>query len=244
MSRVAAAGVATKKKWVRRSSFGVALLVLLVLAVPGFVIVRAKYFPPTFDVTSIRAAQHYQNKELLQRAWALPVARTFPRPVLYQSNGSLCGPSSLANIARSFGEPATEDSVLDGTGLCWSGMCFLGLSLDEVAALARTKTGRRVALVRDLSYDQFRQQLAHFNDLARRYLVNFHRGLLFGKGTGHHSPVGGYLEAEDLVLVLDVNGSFEPWLVTPERLFKAIDSVDSATGKKRGLLVISESVAR
>ncbi|HEY6557684.1 MAG TPA: phytochelatin synthase family protein [Polyangiaceae bacterium] len=49
---------------------------------------------------------------------------------------------------------------------------------------------------------------------------------------------------EGLVLVLDVNGSFEPWLVTPERLFRAIDSVDSATGKKRGLLVISESVSR
>jgi hypothetical protein len=172
------------------------------------------------------------------------VARTFPRSLLYQSNGSLCGPSSVANIARSLGEPATEDSVLAGTGLCWSGMCFMGLSLDEVAGLARTKTGRRVEVVRDFSYDQFRQHLARFNDPARRYLVNFHRGLLFGKGNGHHSPVGGYLEAENLVLVLDVNGSFEPWLVTPERLFKAVDSVDSSTGKKRGLLLISESVAR
>ncbi len=199
---------------------------------------RGKYFPPTFDVPSIRESNTYQHAELLARAWTLPVARTFPRPLLSQSNGSLCGPSSLANITSSLGQPATEQSVLDGTGRCWSGICFLGLSLDEVAELARTKSSRRTALLRDLSYAQFREHLPRFNDPARRYLVNFQRGLLFGKGTGHHSPVGGYLETEDLVFVLDVNDAFQPWLVTPERLFRAMDSVDSATGKKRGLLII------
>lgn len=217
---------------------GLLLLLLLVLLVPGYVIVRGKYFPPTFDVSSIREAPSYQRSDLLARAWALPVARTFPRPLSYQSNGSLCGPSSIANIARSMGAPATEQSVLEGTGRCWSGMCFLGLSLDEVAELARAKTGGRVELVRDLTLLRLREHVRKFNDPGRRYLVNFRRGLLFGKGTGHHSPIGGYLEAEDLVFVLDVNGSFEPWLVTPERLFQAMDSIDSATGKKRGLLVI------
>ena len=219
---------------------GVLLLFLLVIAAVGFVVIRGKYFPPTFDVPSIRETATYQQADLLERAWTLPVARTFPRPLLYQSNGSLCGPSSVANIARSFGARATEDSVLDGTGLCWSGLCFLGLSLDEVAQLARATTRGQVELVRDLTYARFREHLPRFNDPARRYLVNFHRGLLFGKGTGHHSPIGGYLQAEDLVFVLDVNGSFEPWVVTPERLFRAIDSVDSATGKKRGLLVVSQ----
>jgi len=68
-------------------------------------------------------------------------------------------------------------------------------------------------------------------------LVNFHRGLLFGKGTGHHSPIAGYLEAEDLVLVLDVNEKFGPWLVSSERPFRAMDSIDSSSGTKRGLLV-------
>lgn len=216
------------------------LFLLLALAIPGSVIIRGKYFPPTFDVPSIRETVTYQRADLLARAWTLPVARAFPRPLLYQSNGSLCGPSSVANIARSFGERATEESVLDDTGLCWSGLCFMGLSLDEVEKMAHAKMPGRVELVRDLSYAQFREHLPRFNDPARRYLANFHRGLLFGKGTGHHSPIGGYLKADDLVFVLDVNGSFEPWLVTPERLFRAIDSVDSATGKKRGLLVVSE----
>ena len=42
--------------------------------------------------------------------------------------------------------------------------------------------------------------------------------------------------AYDLVLVLDVNESYRPWLVSPERLFEAVDTADS--GKKRGLLHI------
>jgi len=221
----------------------VLLCALALLCVPGFVIVRAKYFPPTFDVASIRGSHEYQAAALLARAWTLPVARTFPRPLRYESNGSMCGPSSLANIARSLRVEATEQTLLQDSGLCWSGLCFGGLSVDQVAELARKKLGRDVEILRDLDYAQFREHLSHFNDPKRRYLVNFHRGLLFGKGTGHHSPVGGYLEAENLVFVLDVNGSFEPWLVTPERLFAAIDSVDSATAKKRGLLLIATAPA-
>lgn len=37
--------------------------------------------------------------------------------------------------------------------------------------------------------------------------------------------------------MLDVNDKFGPWLVSSERLFRAMDSVDSSSGKKRGLLV-------
>ena len=117
------------------------------------------------------------------------------------------------------------------------GAVHCGLTLDELAEVARSKTTKTVTVVRDLDIDTFRVHLRRSNDPARRYLVNFHRGLLFGKGAGHHSPIGGYLEAEDLVLVLDVNESFGPWLVAAERLFRAVDSVDGSSGKKRGLLV-------
>ena len=78
----------------------------------------------------------------------------------------------------------------------------------------------------------------HANDKDRRYLVNFQRGLLFGKGVGHHSPIAGYLEDRDLVFVLDVNPKFGPWLVSTERLYQAVSSSESGTGKTRGLLLI------
>lgn len=230
-----AAVMSRRRKLVKRVVLGVVLVPLLLIAA---FILRATVFAPTFDVPSIRETSTYQDRALLDRAWALPVARTYDHRVVSQSNGSVCGPSSLANILRSLGDPAaTQDSVLEGSGKCGSGICFMGLTLDEVSELVRRK-GRKVTVIRDLDLTAFRGVMKRTNDPTRRFLVNFHRGLLFGKGTGHHSPIAGYLEAEDLVFVLDVNEKFGPWLVPTERLFEAMDSVDSSSGKKRGLLEI------
>jgi len=213
-----------------------AFALLLVLGFAGL-FVRYTYFPPRFDVPSIAATPEYQDPRLLASAWELPVARAYKHRVDSQPNGSTCGPTSLANVFRSAGTgPSTVDGVLDGSGKCPLGVCWGGLSLDELAELFRSKTGRKVTLLRGLTLEQFREQMARSNDPARRYVVNFHRGLLFGKGVGHHSPVGGYLADRDLVFVLDVNAAFGPWLVPTERLFRAVDSSD--TGKKRGLLVL------
>lgn len=82
---------------------------------------------------------------------------------------------------------ADEKTVLEGTGKCWTGLCILGLTLDELADVARHRGGR---------------------------------------------------EDRDLVLVLDVNRDFRPWLVERERLYRALDTVDRASGKKRGLLLV------
>lgn len=222
----------------RRRRIVIVLAVLLVIAV-AWLPLRATVFAPRFDVPSIAETKTYKDPALLDRAWSLPVAATYGRRVVFQTNGSVCGPATLANAMRSLGDgAASQDSVLTGTGKCRTGFCFMGLTLDELAGIARQKVGRNVTVIRDLSIAEFRMHLRRANDPSHRYLVNFHRGLLFGKGTGHHSPVGGYLEAEDLVLVLDVNAAFGPWLVETERLFRAIDSVDSASGMKRGLILL------
>jgi hypothetical protein len=157
----------------------------------------------------------------------------------WQSNASLCGPASLANVFRSFGQKTTtEDAVLAGTGKCWTGFCIIGLTLDELAELADAKTDRKVSVLRDLTPEQFLEHLHRSNDLSRRYVINFSRASIFGSGTGHHSPIGGYLEAEDLVLVLDVNSKFQPWLIERSRLFSAMDTFDG--DKKRGLVLIED----
>ena len=173
----------------------------------------------------------------LTRAWEAPVAATFGNRVDWQSNASLCGPASLANVFRSLGEPAvTEAHVLAGTGRCRLGFCFLGLTLDELADVARAHTARTVSALRDLSAEEFRQHMRWSNEPDRRYVVNFYRAKIFGAGVGHHAPIGGYLEAEDLVLVLDVNPNFGPWLIELPRLYDAVDTL--AGEKKRGLLLI------
>ena len=178
-----------------------------------------------------------RTPELLDRAWRLPVAATFSRRVTWQSNGSRCGPAAVANAYRSLGEAAiTEAKVLAGTGRCWTGACIFGLTLDELADVARANTARKVTVLRDLSEEQFQEHLRRSNDLGRRYIVNFSREKIFGGGVGHHSPIGGYLESEDLVFILDVNPDYRPWLVERRRLFTAVNTPDG--DKKRGLLLI------
>jgi Phytochelatin synthase len=173
----------------------------------------------------------------VEKAWALPAASTFKRKLTWQSNPSLCGPASIANALRSLGETATsETAVLAGTGRCWTGVCFMGLTLDELGDVTRLKTNRTVSVLRDLSPEQFQQHLRRANEPGRRYIINFSRKEIFGAGTGHHSPIGGYLEAEDLVFVLDVNRDYQPWLIERARLFAAMDTWDGK--KKRGLLLI------
>lgn len=216
----------------RKYWFGGAAVVLILLAATPALLLPAKIPQAVIDTSVVR------TPALLEKAWQLPVARSFARDVTWQSNPSVCGPASLANTFRSLGESArTEDDVLGGTGRCWLfGICLGGLTLDELAEVARAKTQRKVTVLRDLTAEQFRDHLRYANDPSRRYLINFTRAKIFGGGVGHHSPIAGYLEEEDLVFVLDVNRDFQPWLIERERLFAAMDTLDGE--KKRGMLLI------
>jgi len=214
-------------------------LTLLVFASLAALFIRVHYFPPHFDVVSIASLREYQDPALLERAWTLPVAATYLHELDFQPNGSVCGPTSVANAFRSLGEgPVTPRAVLEGTGKCPWDFCFGGLTLDDLATVVRAKSRRTVTVLTGLSLGEFRMHMHHANDKDRRYLVNFQRGLLFGKGVGHHSPIAGYLEDRDLVFVLDVNPKFGPWLVSSERLYQAVSSPDSSSSKPRGLLLI------
>ncbi len=225
--------------WQKRAAIGAAVLVVALLAVPLSFFVRLRFFSETYDVPSIAASAEYQDQALLAQAWALPVAATLKDHVLYQPNGSICGPTSIADLMRSYGAvQTTSDDVLAGRSECWTGYCLGGITIDQLAEITAAKTGKRATVLRDLTLNQFRDELARSNDLERRYLINFSRGPLFAKGGGHHSPIGGYLADRDLVLVVDVNEQYRPWLVSSERLFRAMDTVDSSTGKKRGLVLV------
>jgi hypothetical protein len=215
----------------RRFVFSVAACIALISGAAFLVAGQSGVSPEAIQSSVVRVP------ELIDRAWHLPVAATFKSELSWQSNGSRCGPASLANAFRSIGEEeTTEAAVLDGTGKCWSGFCIIGLTLDELAEVAQQHTGRNVTVVRDLNAEEFREHMRRSNDPDRRYIVNFTREKVFGGGGGHHSPIGGYMEAEDLVFVLDVNENYRPWLIERERLFQAMDTFDG--DKKRGLLLI------
>ncbi len=191
-------------------------------------------------VTTIERRADYHDPRLIDAAWALPVARRYRRETYeFQDNPSFCGPASLANVLRSMGRNLSQHRAIDGSEFePWFGILIGGMTIDELAALARDRTGRPVSIVRNPTLVQFRAELAQSNDPAFRYIVNFHRGPLFGRGHGHFSPILGYLADRDLVLVGDVNADYRPFLVHSETLWRAANTIDSATGRRRGLIRI------
>ena len=219
-----------------------AVAVLALLLGGAVVILPPLLFSDGVDYSkavSIKTAPEYQDAALLAKAWALPVAQLYKPGLDFQSNGSFCGPTSVVNVLRSLGTKAEQATVLEGTGTeTYFGMLFGGVTLDQLGAIAGKKLGKKVTVLHDLDLAGFRAQLARANDPATRLILNFYRGPLFGTGGGHHSPIAGYLAAEDLVLVLDVNAKYQPWLVKSERLYEAMNTVDKGAGKKRGLIVI------
>lgn len=200
---------------------------------------------PHAGTESIERASVYQDRALLAEAWALPVAAAYADGGYeYQANPSICGPTSIANLLQSAGGSETQDDVLGDAKLFnIFGLLPGGITLDQAATILERETGRRVTVLRDLDLATLRTHLAASNDPTKRYIANFHRGPLFGRGHGHFSPVLGYLADEDIVFVGDVNDDFKPWLAKSERLLEAMNTTDSATDKSRGLLLVEEIAA-
>src|SRR5262245_28077131 len=81
--------------------------IVLTLGVVGIVVSRTKVSPEAIASSVIHA------DDAVERAWKLPAAASFRHEVSWQPNASLCGPSSLANVFRSFDDEATDErSVL------------------------------------------------------------------------------------------------------------------------------------
>ena len=231
----------------RRTWFGRALAVLGVGVLLSVGWVAVKVGPLLLEpnryanVASIERSVDYRDAALLSEAWRLPVAERYAqRPFEFQHNQSFCGPTSAADVLHSLGDRRTQDQVLARSSHpTWFGYLLGGLTLDEEASLLQTQSGRPVRILRGLTLDRFRAEMRAVNDPHRRYVVNFHRGPLFGRGHSHFSPLLGYLADRDLVLVGDVNAAYRPFLVATDRLWRAADTVDEATGRKRGLIVLS-----
>ncbi len=212
---------------------------LAVAAVAAAVLAAWLLWPRPVAPYSIERLAAYHDPALLRQAWALPVARRYRTNFVYQGNPSICGPTSIADVLRSEGGVATPAEVLAGSGITSIlGLLPGGLTLDQEATLLRRHTGQPVTVLRGLSLADFRREVARSNDLHRRVIVNFTRAPLFGRGHGHFSPILGYLPERDLVFVGDVNANFRPWLTPVARLYAAQDTIDPATGSKRGVLEV------
>jgi hypothetical protein len=103
---------------------------------------------------------------------------------------------------------------------------------------------RQFAVNADLFYgDQLTEST--FRDLITtamgdpntRLVVNFDRKTLNQQGSGHFSPIAAFDSASDSVLILDVaKFKYPPFWVSVADLLNAMNTIDSDSGKSRGLI--------
>lgn len=123
----------------------------------------------------------------------------------------------------------------------------LGLSLDEVACLARCS---------EASVNVYRPPLATVR-LLREHIVdacaapdapiliaNYSRKAVGQTGSGHFSPLAGYHAGTDSVLVLDTaRFKYPPHWMPVELLFAAMEAQDPDTGRARGWMSVKRGRA-
>jgi glutathione gamma-glutamylcysteinyltransferase len=115
-----------------------------------------------------------------------------------------------------------------------------GLDVEELACLARCN-GAAVELHRAdaTNLDAFRTALRLAACGGAVLVASYDRSVMGQTGSGHFSPLGGYHAARDLALILDVaRFKYPPHWVSVERLWRAMQPVDPATGRARGWMVL------
>lgn len=79
-------------------------------------------------------------------------------------------------------------------------------------------------------------------DRGKVVVASYDRRGLKQTGSGHFSPVGGYHEAEDLVLIMDTaRFKLPPHWVPLSTLWDAMKTLDPETGKPRGFMVLERA---
>jgi glutathione gamma-glutamylcysteinyltransferase len=115
-----------------------------------------------------------------------------------------------------------------------------GLDIDELACLARCN-GADVEVHRGTpaNFSSWRAALQIAASGQAVVVASYDRAAIGQSGAGHFSPIGGYHLTRDLALILDVaRFKYPPHWVSAQRLWRAMEPMDPATGRARGWLIL------
>ncbi|MEA5414923.1 phytochelatin synthase family protein [Synechococcus sp. BA-132 BA5] len=182
-----------------------------------------------------------------------PLAEQF----LTQANLAYCGVASAAMVLNSLAVPAptvpgygryrfwTQENVFAvpaGSQVVSAEVVRRqGMTLAELAALLASHGVKAEAIHGDrLSLEQFRALLrTNLSQPGDRLLANYLRPALGQAGGGHIAPLAAFHAPSDRVLILDVARYRYPSVWVPVAdLWKAIRTLDSTSGRSRGLVTI------
>lgn len=95
----------------------------------------------------------------------------------------------------------------------------------------------------ETSIEQFRRTVQRTCAMADgvHMIVGYSRRPLGQSGDGHFSPIGGYHADRDRLLILDVaRFKYPPHWVALEQLWQAMNTMDPASGRSRGYIIIEK----
>jgi len=230
----------------------------VVLAVPAALLLLASgvawYAFSTPPVESLPlagdlvAATSAEGRELLMASPSKVDYVQLERFLRPQSRRGFCGPATGAAVINAALRPpaeVTQTSLFTPAASAVKSelaVSFSGLTLDELAQILRAH-GLHVR-----AFHSEQSDVASFRTAAQAALsepltflvVNYDRRALGQSGAGHISPIGAFSPATDHVLVLDVAAYRYPYTWVPvTRLWSAMNTVDSDSGRTRGYLLVT-----
>ncbi|KAG5514616.1 hypothetical protein RHGRI_035872 [Rhododendron griersonianum] len=116
-----------------------------------------------------------------------------------------------------------------------------GISFGKLVCLAHC-AGAKVEAFRtnQSTINDFRKYIMACSTSDNCHVISsYHRGTFKQTGTGHFSPIGGYHAGKDMALILDVaRFKYPPHWVPLKLLWEAMNTVDEASGRPRGYVLI------
>ncbi|KAI3782952.1 hypothetical protein L2E82_13013 [Cichorium intybus] len=204
--------------------------------------------PPAIDFASS------EGKQLFMEATQGGTMEGFFKLISYfqtQSEPAYCGLATLAMVLNALSiDPGRkwkgpwrwfDESMLD----CCEPLEKVkakGISFGKVVCLAHC-AGAKVEAFRtnQSNIDEFRKHVIACSTSDDCHLISsYNRATFKQTGTGHFSPIGGYHAGRDMALILDVaRFKYPPHWVPLKLLWEAMDTLDDASGFRRGFMLIS-----
>jgi hypothetical protein len=176
-----------------------------------------------------------------------------------QNNQAYCGVASIVMVLNSLGVTAPETPEYKPYKVFTQANFFnneatrkvispevvarMGMTLNQMGQLlASYGVKAQVYHAADTSLEQFRKQAAeNLKQPGNFILVNYLRKEIGQEKGGHISPLAAYNEQTDRFLIMDVSRYKYPpiWVKTTD-LWKAMNTVDSVSGKTRGFVFVSK----
>ncbi|NES85672.1 MAG: glutathione gamma-glutamylcysteinyltransferase [Moorea sp. SIO2B7] len=177
-----------------------------------------------------------------------------------QDNLAYCGVASIVMVLNALSIPApkapqfrsyrvfTQDNFFNNPQtekvMTAEDVANGGMTLQQLEGLLESyPVNAKVYHGADVTLAEFRTLVVkNLKESENFVLVNYLRKTIGQKMGGHISPIAAYNQETDRFLILDVSRyKYPPIWVKAEELWRAMATIDSASGKTRGFVLVSRS---